>query len=66
MKLKHLITLLMACITLPMMGQPDKGKFVTVMDIFLKTGNLIIMLVQTSGMEQYLDLKVRAETGTDS
>lgn len=39
MKLKHLITLLMACITLPMMGQPDKGKFVTVENgHFLKDG----------------------------
>ena len=39
MKLKHLITLLMACITLPMMGQADKGKFVTVENgHFLKDG----------------------------
>lgn len=39
MKLKHLITLLMACITLPMMGQADKGKFVTVENgHFLKNG----------------------------
>ena len=39
MKLKHLITLLMACITLPMMGQTDKGKFVTVENgHFLKDG----------------------------
>ena len=39
MKLKHLITLLMACITLPMMGQTGKGKFVTVENgHFLKDG----------------------------
>ena len=39
MKLKHLITLLMACITLPMIGQADKGKFVTVENgHFLKDG----------------------------
>ena len=39
MKLKLLITLLMASITLPMMGQTDKGKFVTVDNgHFLKDG----------------------------